>query len=291
MTHIAAIVWCLKVINNKWWGSRQPTAGVPDANVGGVIDKSHSILCPGDGCSCWVCCAVQPDHRLLHNVVDTTVVLEEDIREGGDCQLGMHSWEWRSGRSEKEKEEGWRKGRAIYHTKTSQPQVTVDAASLTIKVSNAFWSCSFVSMFPICCCNNSVGNYLHMYANVLSQDSIQLSLITNNQKSKVQGVFHLCPLICSTAENMIVVANNHFFSGHCINYHDTAVVVTWHMYTTYYTTDWQMCKWWIQSQVCLSWKWSMFVLSGNTFMLRIAEYSQEIVWSIDLIYVQAPKVF
>ena len=72
-------------------------------------------------------------------------------------------------------------------------------------------------------------DYLHMYATVLSQDSIQLRLITNNQKSKVPGVFHLCPLIRSTAENMIVVATNHFVIGHC-NYHDTAVVVTCHVY-------------------------------------------------------------
>ena len=35
----------------------------------------------------------------------------------------------------------------------------------------------------------------------------------------------------------------------------------------------------------------ILVLSGNSFMLRIAEYPQEIVWLIDLIYVQMPKVF
>ena len=35
----------------------------------------------------------------------------------------------------------------------------------------------------------------------------------------------------------------------------------------------------------------MFVLSGNSFMLRIAEYPQERFWSIDLIYVQVPKAF
>ena len=95
LTHIAAIVWWLKGINNKWWGSGHPTAGAPDADVGGVIDKSHSILCPGDGCFRWVCYAVQPDHRLLHNLVDPTVALEENIWESGDGQLGTVSWTWR----------------------------------------------------------------------------------------------------------------------------------------------------------------------------------------------------
>ena len=88
LTHIAAIVWCLKAINNKCWNSRHSTAGAPYADVGRVVDKSHFVLCPGDGCGCWVCCAVQPDHRLLPNVVYSTTALEEDIWEGSDCQLG-----------------------------------------------------------------------------------------------------------------------------------------------------------------------------------------------------------
>ena len=90
LTHITAIVWSLKVINNKWWGGRQSTAGAPDANVGRFVDKSHSTLCPGDGCSCWVCCTVQPDHRLLHNIVYPTIVLKEGIWERSDCQLDAH---------------------------------------------------------------------------------------------------------------------------------------------------------------------------------------------------------
>ena len=81
------------------------------------------------------------------------------------------------------------------------------------------------SLSAIYCCNDSVGvnmGYLYMYITVLSQDSIQLSLLTNNH-AEIKGT-RCCPLIHSTAENMIFVANNHFVasvSGHCINYHDT----------------------------------------------------------------------
>ena len=94
LTHITAIVWPLKVVNNKWWGGRHSTAGVPDANVGRVVDKSYSILCPGDGqkdCCRTDSCAVQLDHRSLHNVVHSAIVFEENIWEGIHYQPSAHN--------------------------------------------------------------------------------------------------------------------------------------------------------------------------------------------------------
>ena len=79
LTHIATIIIGYpKVINHKWWGRRHLSiiTGTPDTNVGRIIDKSHSIFCPGDTRSCcgWVNSAVKPDHRLWCNVVDPAVV-------------------------------------------------------------------------------------------------------------------------------------------------------------------------------------------------------------------------
>ena len=62
--------------------------------MGRVVDKSHSILCPGDGwkgCCRTDSCAVQLDHRSLHNAMHSAIVFEENIWEGIHCQLGAHN--------------------------------------------------------------------------------------------------------------------------------------------------------------------------------------------------------
>ena len=149
--------------------SKRLSAAHQLATITASYSKHLTLVGHKGSLTSWVCCAVQPDHRLLHNIVDTTVILEEDVREGGDSQLGTHSW-------------GVKKWGGQYSTLLHHMTITASYSKrLTIKVLKG--SSTSVVPCPLIIVQIIGLRFLHICDSIFPR-YYSAKLVTNNQKSK-----------------------------------------------------------------------------------------------------------